>query len=205
MKGIENQELVLVLNANWQPIGKKTVKDAIVSLCSGAVDALDIEYEQDEFGQPDFTRTTLMKPVSWEEWFKISPKEWHLSINTAHRKIRVPTVIIASGYSKMPKKSPSLSRNNVCDAYGWICAYSGKKLTKSTATLDHIIPKSKGGKNSWENIVPADKEINNKKGNRFNHEIGLKLLRQPIAPNPVPAWAFIKEAKHHDWSHFLIK
>jgi 5-methylcytosine-specific restriction endonuclease McrA len=213
MTGIENKLICLNLNANWQPIGFKTVKDAIVDLCGCDVGgkpatlALDIDYNIDDFGDPILTEPKTMNPVSWTEWLSLPVRPWDLSINSAHMKVRVPTVIIAVNFSKMPvkqfKNKPSKDAIYVRD--GGIDQYTGKKLDRNIATVDHVIPRSKGGGDTWENLVLCSKDINSKKGNRFNNEVGLKLLKNPTTPQPVPVYALIKDARHVDWQHFLIK
>ena len=213
MTGIENKLICLNLNANWQPIGFKTVKDAIVDLCGCDVGekpatlALDIDYNIDDAGDPILTEPKTMNPVSWTEWLSLPVRPWDLSINSAHMKVRVPTVIIAVNFSKMPVKQfrnkPSKDAIYVRD--GGIDQYTGKKLDRNIATVDHVIPRSKGGGDTWENLVLCSKDINSKKGNRFNNEVGLQLLKNPTAPQPVPVYALIKDARHVDWQHFLIK
>lgn len=202
MNDIANQELTLVLDALWRPIGKKTVKDAITSLCSDAVNAIDFEYEVNDNGELINSRMT---PVPWSEWINLPIYQWNLRINTYNRSFRVPTVIIAKKFSKTIKKKISLSLKNVAERDNWTCQYSNQKLTKKTASMDHILPKYRGGKDEWKNIVLCHKDINSKKGNRYNHEVGLQLLKNPSEPLSVPVWSLIKEAKHREWDYFLIK
>ena len=83
---------------------------------------------------------------------------------------------------------------------------TGRKLRPSEGNIDHIVPRSRGGKTSWENCVLADKRINSRKGNRLPEEIGLRLLRPPFAPREVPTSALIRN--HYsvrDWEHFIGK
>ena len=77
---------------------------------------------------------------------------------------------------------PTLSRQNIYERDGGQCQYTGKKLNSNECNLDHVIPRSKGGSNTWENLVLCDPAVNSKKGNRFNHEVGLKLSKIPKAP-----------------------
>jgi 5-methylcytosine-specific restriction endonuclease McrA len=212
MTGIENKLICLNLNASWQPVGFKTVKDAIVDLCGcdthgkPATLALDIDYNIDDNGDPILTEPKTMNPVSWSDWLNLPVRSWDLSINSAHLKIRVPTVIIATNYSKMPVKyfKGKPSKDAIYNRDNGICQYSGKKVDRHSATVDHIVPRSKGGADSWTNLVLCSKDINSKKGNKTNSEAGLTLLKAPIAPQPIPVYALIKEAKHEDWKHFLM-
>lgn len=82
------------------------------------------------------------------------------------------------------------------------CQYTGVELTNKTFSLDHIIPRSKGGRDNWHNLVAAHKDVNSKKGNKFNHEVGLKLLKKPVAPLSLPLCAIYSEIKHPDHQHF---
>ena len=211
MNNVANKLICLNLNANWQPVGFKTVKDAIVDLCGAESNgkpstmALDIEYELDDNGQPIFDEAKSMNPVSWEEWMTLPIRPWDLAINSPTRSIRVPTVIIATNFNKMPIKTfkGKPSKDGIWNRDQGICQYTGKKLTKDQSTIDHVIPRSKGGLDTWTNMVVCDKTLNSKKGNKLNSELGLKLRKEPIEPSPTPMSALIKEAKHHTWKHFL--
>jgi 5-methylcytosine-specific restriction endonuclease McrA len=211
MNTVANKLICLNLNANWQPVGFKTVKDAIVDLCGAESNgkpstmALDIEYELDLNGQPIFDEAKSMNPVSWEEWMMLPIRPWDLAINSPTRSIRVPTVIIATNFNKMPIKTfkGKPSKDGIWNRDQGICQYTGKKLTKDQSTIDHVIPRSKGGLDTWTNMVVCDKSLNSKKGNKLNSELGLKLKKEPIEPSPTPVSALIREAKHHTWKHFL--
>lgn len=213
MNSVVNKLICLNLNANWQPVGFKTVKDAIVDLCGCDANgkptslALDIDYDVDDNGDPILDDPKSMNPVSWTEWMKLPVRSWDLSINTPTMVVRVPTVIIATNFNKMPVKHfrGKPSKDAIYTRDGGVCQYSGKKIDRNSATIDHVVPRSKGGADTWTNLVLCSKDINSKKGNRMNSEVGLKLLKQPIAPQPVPVYALIKDAKHIDWHHFLIK
>lgn len=213
MNSVVNKLICLNLNANWQPVGFKTVKDAVVDLCGCDTNgkptslALDIDYDVDDNGDPILDDPKSMNPVSWTEWMKLPVRSWDLSINTPTMVVRVPTVIIATNFNKMPVKHfrGKPSKDAIYTRDGGVCQYSGKKIDRNSATIDHIVPRSKGGADTWTNLVLCSKDINSKKGNRMNSEVGLKLIKQPIAPQPVPVYALIKDAKHIDWNHFLIK
>ena len=209
---VVNKAICLNLNANWQPVGFKTVKDAIIDLCGSDNNgkptslALDIDYELDQNGDPIMSEAKSMNPVSWAEWMLLPIRSWDLTISSVNRIYRVPTVIIATNYSKMPVKyfKGKPSKDAIYNRDNGICQYSGKKVDRHSATVDHIVPRSKGGADSWTNLVLCSKDINSKKGNKTNSEAGLTLLKDPVAPQPIPVYALIKEAKHEDWKHFLM-
>jgi len=209
---IVNKAVCLNLNANWQPVGFKTVKDAITDLCGYDINgkptslALDIEYEIDDNGEPIMNEAKSMNPISWTEWMNLPIRSWDLTISSVNRIYRVPTVIIAINYSKMPVKyfKNKPSKEAIYNRDNGICQYTGKKVDRHTATVDHVVPRSKGGTDTWTNLVLCSKDINSKKGNKSNSEAGLTLLKNPSAPTPIPAYALIREAKHEDWKHFLV-
>jgi 5-methylcytosine-specific restriction endonuclease McrA len=147
-----------------------------------------------------------MNPVSWKDWIKLPVRSWDLSINSPNMTIRVPTVLVAMSFNKMPVK---MFNNRPTKESIWIrdrgvCQYSGKNLKKSEGNIDHVIPKSKGGTDTWDNMVLSSRDLNLKKGNKLNEEVGIKLIKQPKAPRPVYAYEMVKEVKHPDWKPFIV-
>jgi len=210
--------MVLCLNKGWKIVGQKTVKEAIIALCgsgafkehSEATDyGLDIQYNLNDKGEPDFNSTpSVINPVLWADWIQLPIRDWDLVITTPHRDIRVPTVIVTVNYAKIPikkfRKKPT--RETVWFRDKGICQYSGQPLKKDDASIDHVIPKSRGGLvDDWKNVVLCHKEINANKGNRLNSEVGLKLIREPTIPKSMPISDMIVTAKHSDWNVFIKK
>jgi 5-methylcytosine-specific restriction endonuclease McrA len=94
-----------------------------------------------------------------------------------------------------------LSRKNILRRDGFKCAYCGRG--DLPLTVDHIIPRSKKGKNSWTNLVAACTKCNNRKGDRTPDEAGMKLLVKPFAPNHI---LFIKNSVNQldeNWKKYL--
>ncbi len=209
MRNIVDKPNVLALNANWLPIGVRSVGQAIVAMNSQGDDkaavALDIQYKQNEDGSYDFSAPLAMIPTKWEDWINLPILPHHDAIHTAHLAIRVPTVVISTHYHKMPNKTFRPSKKTIYERDKGICQYTGKKVSYNSATLDHVQPKSKGGKDSFENLVTCAPDVNFKKGNKSNKEAGLKLLKKPVAPLPVPVMALITEARIADWQWFIVK
>jgi len=208
---IENKVCVLRLNHAWQPIGECQVRDALVAMCSGgneflkAAIALDIQYGKTPEGEWDFSAPTSIIPTSWEKWIELPVYDYQDFIRTSKRQIRVPKVIIAQNYKKMPLKRFRPTRQAIMERDNYTCQISGRKLEKKHLNLDHIVPRSKGGKDTFLNLITCDKEINTLKGDRTLEEAGLKLIRKPFEPLPVPASALIKQVRDVDWRPFLIK
>ena len=110
MNSVVNKLVCLNLNKQWMPVGYKTVKDAIIGLTGSETKpeptslALDIDYGLNEDGTINFDNPTSMRPVAWSEWITLPIRDWDLTINGAHRTYRVPTVLIAVNFDKMPVK-----------------------------------------------------------------------------------------------------
>jgi len=202
--------VVLKLNGNWEPIGFQNAKQAIISMCEESSDsgtwAMNISYDINNItGEYDFDNPKEIYPVKWSDWINLPIRDYDCVIQGACRAFRAPTVTIAIDYHKMPMVEKSPNKSNIYERDGGIDQYTGKKLSRHQASIDHVTPKSKGGDNSWGNLVLTDKEINFRKGNRSNEEVGLQLIRKPKAPPKMPISFFIKEARHKDWGHFLHK
>lgn len=203
---ILDKSIVLSLNRHWSPIGVVSVRQAITSLCSEsdgskAALALDIEMGVDENG-----RLVLVyaNPTKWDDWLALPIRENDLYIQAAKQRVRAPTVIVSARYDKVLMKRPRLSPGTIWERDGGVCQYTGRKVTRSSGNIDHVIPRDRGGRDEWTNLVLASKDVNSAKGNRLNHEVGLKLIRQPKAPPALPVSATIKEAKHCTWTPFLL-
>ena len=93
-----------------------------------------------------------------------------------------PSIVRLKVYVRVPYKRIMLSRKNVLRRDGHRCQYCG---STSRLTIDHVFPKSRGGKDTWENLVAACVPCNNRKGNRTPDEIGMALKRKPFRPSHV--------------------
>jgi 5-methylcytosine-specific restriction endonuclease McrA len=192
MNDILNKNIVLVLNRNWQAIDIRTPQDAFCQMATNVATALEIEGENH------------IRPVSWDEWITLPIREGDNSVKTARGAIRVPTVIVAVNFGKVPKKRPKLNARNIRERDGNRCQYTGRVLRADEGSLDHVVPRSRGGANSWENLVWSAKEVNQRKGDRLPHEVGLKLLSEPRAPKELPVTAVLRNIDSvPEWKLFL--
>ncbi len=113
-----------------------------------------------------------------------------------------PSVIKLGNYIRVPFKTIELSRKNILRRDDNRCHYCGKKSLEMT--IDHIIPKSRGGMDSWENLITACIRCNNRKGNRTPEEANMPLLARPKKPNHI---LFIRQsmgALDENWKPFLF-
>lgn len=192
MTDILNQNTVLLLNCHWQAITTRTPAIAFCMLATDVATALDIQGDDD------------MRPVTWAEWLTLPVRPGDLCVHTPTRSIRVPTVVIALNYGSVPKRRPAFNAKAIRERDKLTCQYTGRRLRPEEANIDHVIPRARGGKTSWDNCVLASKEVNSRKGDRLPHEVGLRLLRQPKAPAAVPSLVLIRNTQGiRDWDHFL--
>lgn len=119
--------------------------------------------------------------------------------------LRLPTVIRLMYYIKIPHKSIPLTRKNLMHRDKYTCQYCGKK--GHDLTIDHIHPKSRGGKDEWENVVVACVRCNVGKGNRTPDEADMKLMTKPLRPVNFIYFELSKQWSnaqyYNDWQKYL--
>jgi 5-methylcytosine-specific restriction endonuclease McrA len=192
MSEILDKAMVLVLNRNWQAIHVRTPADAFCQMATNTATALEIEGE------------SLIRPVAWPEWITLPVRAGDHAVRTVRGAIRVPTVIVAVNYARVPKKRPKLCARTIRERDGNRCQYTGVLLRPEEGNLDHVVPRSRGGTDTWENLVWSSKAVNSKKGNRLPPEAGLQLQSTPRAPREQPVSAFIRNAHGvAEWRLFL--
>lgn len=196
-----NQPNVLVLNAHWQAIEWKTPIEAIKSLCcengqEAASFVLDVVTTEDG-------RRVPCGRYTWDEWIKLPVEASHVPILTKSGAIRCPRVVLSTNYGKMAMVEPTLCFASLWKRDHGTCQYSGRKLCREEANIDHVIPRDRGGVDSWENMVICDIRINTEKGNKLNEECGLKLIRKPFKPKKVPVCFNMTESRHPDHVPFI--
>lgn len=215
---ILDKPVCLCLNAGWSPIGTRSVREAILAMTANpsekdrAAVGLNIEYRQRDDGTYDFSQPLAMIPVAWEDWVKLPIREFDEVLHSAKMTIRVPHVILAKNFHKMPLKKFRLSKKTIYDREQGRCAYTGKKLSLSGSTLDHVVSRDEwrrrgleGSPDRFTNVVLCDPKVNFDKSNKPLKETNLKLRIVPKEPNPVPVVALITEARDTDWKWFVAK
>ena len=192
MSDILNKAIVLVLNRNWQAINIRTPADAFCQLATNVATALDILGDEH------------IRPVTWDEWITLPVRDGDHAVLTLRGPIRVPTVIVAVNYARVPRKRPKLCARAIRERDGNRCQYTGRLLHPDEGSLDHVVPRSRGGADTWENIVWSAKEVNQRKADRLPHEAGLKLLNVPRTPKEMPVTAQLRNAHGvAEWKLFL--
>lgn len=129
--------------------------------------------------------------LDFEEWVEMSEFiiEMHRDegeeipyIQGVSRRLIKPFVIVLTNGVFEGEKKLSFSKKLLIIRDENTCQYCGKKLSKNTRSIDHVIPKSRGGKTVWTNVVLCCKKCNMKKGGRTPEEAGMKLLKKPKVP-----------------------
>ena len=111
----------------------------------------------------------------------IERASWEL--HSASTAISRPVVIRLVTYVRIPRDAHrrKITRRAVFARDDWTCQYCG---SRSNLTVDHVVPRSKGGGSSWDNIVASCAPCNRRKGNSLPRQVGMKLLKKPRTPSP---------------------
>jgi len=117
-------------------------------------------------------------------------EEYEHDIRSVSIVIKAPCVVRLLRYVKIGRRSPPLCRTNILARDNFQCQYCSKELTSREATLDHVIPRSQGGKTEWENMVCCCPACNRKKGGRTPSEAHMSLCRRPSKPDWLPVLTF---------------
>ncbi len=121
-------------------------------------------------------------------------------IRTIRTEFDYPSVIRLRRYARIPYKTIVLSRKNILKRDNNRCLYCG---SRERLTIDHVIPRSRGGDDSWENLVSACTDCNHKKGNRTPREAGMNLLGKPFRPNHIIYLRDFYGNVHESWKPYL--
>jgi 5-methylcytosine-specific restriction endonuclease McrA len=184
--GILNRQ-VLVLNRLFQAIQVTSVRRAITLLYKGQVRAVGADYRTYDF----------------DNWQDIPVQPQDLAITTPGRSILVPYVVQLLRFEKVPRQEVKFSRGNIYLRDRNRCQYCGKKFSTSELSLDHVVPVSRGGKSTWENVVCACLKCNVRKGNRLPSECSMALIHPPKRPRWHPLHRFEGRQFPEIWKNFL--
>ena len=114
-------------------------------------------------------------------------EEYSREIRSVSFTIKLPSVVRLLRLVKRPKSPVKFSRQNIYARDKYRCQYCGQKFSSEELTYDHVIPRSRGGKTEWENIVTCCVDCNRRKGGRTPSEAGMKLIKKPEKPTWIPA------------------
>lgn len=186
---------VLVLNRLWQPVNIVGVERAFSLLLQ---DHAQVIYTGDE-------NFRLMDSVAWLELSQEASLEGNEAyIQTVRLRIRMPKVVLLRYYDKLPTKEIKFTRDNLFERDDYRCQYCGNHFDAVLLNMDHVIPRDRGGRTSWENIVTSCIKCNSRKANRLPHQANMHLIRKPERPKWRPfVSSLIGQSYDSDWDHFI--
>ncbi len=178
---------VLVLNRGFTALTLTDVRRCFTLFYKGHVRAV----------LPDYTT------YAWEQWTDIPVQPDEEIIKTPTMVLKVPRVIQLLSCDRPPRHDVKFSRHNIYIRDGNRCQYCGKRFSTSELSLDHVVPLSRGGISSWDNVVCACLPCNVRKGSRVPEEAGMRLCRPPVKPKPSPLGLMGAQRIRPEWRNFL--
>src|SRR3954447_5814218 len=194
---------VLVLNKYYQAIRVINVRRAFSLLCREQAEVIHIENDA-------ATGKSQWQNLNFSDWQELSqlkaefePDEFDW-IHTVRFQIAVPRIIRLLGYDKLPRQDVKFNRRNIYARDSSRCQYCGKKFPTTELSLDHVTPKSQGGRSSWENIVCCCVKCNVKKGGRTPDQAHMHLITKPHKPKRSPVINIrLADERYSSWKQFL--
>jgi 5-methylcytosine-specific restriction endonuclease McrA len=188
---------VLVLNRSFVAVHVTNVRRAITLLFRQLAEVVHIE-------EGRFAAHSL---ESWRELsllrssFRSPDEDWVRGVGF---DLQAPRVIRLTACDRGPRQGLRFNRRNVFARDGNQCQYCGRGFPTSELSLDHVVPRSRGGITSWENIVCACVACNVRKGGRTPHEASMNLIRQPVKPRRSPLLSIkLGNPKYESWRTFV--
>ena len=147
---------------------------------------------------------------NFQSWCEVSEfkrnfePDGHDWVSTVSFYIAVPRIIRLLFYDHLPRNEVRFNRRNIFARDKNSCQYCGMRYPTSELSLDHVIPKSMGGKSAWDNIVCACTKCNVRKGGRTPRQAGLKLIQKPVKPKRNPLiHVHLGHQRYQSWKQFL--
>ncbi len=188
---------VLVLNRSFVAVHVTSVRRALTLLFRQLAEVVHVE--EGQFGAYSFD--------SWRELsamqiaFDNPDHDW---IRGVGFQVRAPRVIRLTACDRGPRQGLRFNRRNVFARDGNQCQYCGHHFPMSELSLDHVVPRSRGGITSWENIVCACVACNVRKGGRTPPEAHMILVRHPVKPKRSPLLTVkLGNPKYESWRSFV--
>jgi len=179
---------VLVLNRAFFPVHITSVRRAFCLLYADMARAINPQYEMFDF----------------QSWSELSVHTHEEAIGLVGRMIRVPRVVILTAYDRVPRRNVRFCRRNIFVRDRNTCQYCGKAFPTSELNLDHVIPRSRGGITTWNNIVCSCISCNKRKGGNLPEQARMRLIRRPKRPQWAHQFAFSPRSSiHREWLPFL--
>ncbi len=193
---------VLVLNRAYAAMRIVSAKRAFCLLSRSIAEIIHVE--PDAGGEGHYVNYNLESWIeisSLQHEFEHSKHDW---VRTVRFEIAVPRIIRLLGYDRVPDQTVKLNRRNLFARDRNRCQYCGRIFPSNDLSIDHVIPRSRGGVDSWDNLVCACIRCNARKGGRTPDEAHMKLIKRPERPRRNPLIALrLGNAKYQSWRAFL--
>jgi len=188
---------VLVLNRSYMAVHVVGVRRAFGLLCREIAEVVHLE--EGTFANYDFDTWREVSELRAE--YKQPDDDW---IRAVTFEVQVPRVIRLLSYDRVPSRSLRLNRHSVLARDGHRCQYCGRRFPASQLSMDHVIPRSRGGRTTWDNVVCACLACNVKKGGRTPKEARMTLVGKPLRPKRSPLLALkLSNPKYEIWRTWL--
>jgi len=193
------QVSVLVLNRNYVAVHVLSVQRAFSLLWKGAAEVINVE--RDQYLSYDFDGWREISELKAELEERDDTDDW---IRAVQFEIQVPRVIRLLSYDRVPRNTGKFNRRNIFLRDEHCCQYCRQQFPRHQLSLDHVVPRSRGGEDSWENVVCACLTCNVRKGGRTPQEAGMTLSRPPLKPKRSPLISRqMTQRKYESWRRFL--
>ncbi len=128
------------------------------------------------------------------------------SVRSPSQSLAVPSVIRLLEYRRIPRQMRAISRKNILIRDQHTCQYCDQPFGAGELTLDHVVPRSRGGSNTWENLVACCLRCNNRKGDRLPGEASMKLSRPPKPFNLHTSRSLMRQlgSQQEAWRKYLF-
>ena len=188
---------VLVLNKNYMAIRIIGARRAFSLLCRHLAEV--VSYEEGSYANYDFQSWCEVSELKRN--FEPDNYDW---VSTVNIYVAVPRIIRLLFYDRLPRSEVKFNRRNIFARDKNRCQYCGKKQPISELSLDHVVPRSRGGETTWENVVCACLPCNVKKGGHTPYEARMKLVRTPVRPKRNPLLLMkLSNSKYESWRTWL--
>jgi hypothetical protein len=188
---------VLVLNKHYMAIRIVGAKRAFSLLFRHLAEVVSLE--QGAYSNYDFR--SWCEVSQFKRQFEPDGQDW---VSTVNFHVAVPRIIRLLFYDRLPRTEVTFNRRNIFARDRNRCQYCGKRFPTSELSLDHVIPRSSGGKAVWENIVCACTNCNVRKGGRTPQQARMTLVQKPIRPRHNPlVHVHLGHNRYRSWKQFL--
>ena len=188
---------VLILNRNYMAIRVTNAKRAFSLLCRNLAEVVHVE--EGQYLSYDFEGWCELSALKRQ--FEPHEHDW---IRTVRFSVAVPRIIRLTLYDRLPRQAVKFNRRNIFARDHNSCQYCNKRFPTSELSLDHVVPRSQGGRTTWENIVCCCLACNVKKGGRTPRQAHMMLQTKPVKPKRSPALNIqLSGTRYRSWQQFL--